>query len=98
MGKGRAPAIGVLNDGPVVQDERGVAEAGRTRALPVLGGPERIRRNGGTEFDMIGQAVGGIDGGRHLVKMNWSVFAVARKAELIAEAALSDLCEKKFSN
>lgn len=62
-GSGGAPASRVLNDGPVLHDERGVAEAGRARALPVLGGPERIHRNGGADFDVIGQSVGGIDRG-----------------------------------
>jgi hypothetical protein len=37
------------------------------------------------------KTAGSIDGGRHLVELNGSVFVVGRKAEAIDEAALSDL-------
>jgi len=37
------------------------------------------------------KTAGSIDGGRHLVEMNGSVFAVGWKAKAIAEAAFSDV-------
>ncbi len=98
MGKGRAPASRVLDDWAVFHDERGVAQACRTRALFVLGGPERIHRKGGTYFDVIGESVGSIDGGRYLVEMNRSIFAVGCEAESIPKTAFSDLRENEFSD